>query len=705
MRLILAILLATIFISCSRDEQIIKYPAIKKINVVDTYFGFEVQDPYRWLENDTAREVSEWVSEQNKLTFGYLEKIPFRGKVKERLTKIWDYPKYSAPWREGTNYYFSKNDGLQNQWVIYKQRGIDSAAEVFLDPNTFSVDGTVALSGLNFSADGKYAAYSVSQSGSDWQKIYVMDVETKKRLPDEISWVKFSGPDWYKDGFFYSQYDAPPDTAKAYTERNENHKVYYHKLGASQSEDILVHQDPVHPLRLLNIGLSEDKTIAFLSVFQKGSKGSALYCRPMTSIKGSFKPILETFDDNIYPVTNVGTSIIAFTDRGAPRGRLILIDLNKPAESDWKTLVPEKSENLGSVRSAGGKLFLTYLKDVVPYVYLYGTDGNMEHMIELPEIGTVSGFSGKEDDSFVFYTMTSFTTPSNIYKYEIESGESSLFRKAEIDFAADQYETKQVFFPSKDSVKIPMFIVHRKGIKLDGSNPVFIYGYGGFNDIVLPQFSVSRLVWLEQGGIYASVNLRGGSEYGEEWHESGMKLKKQNVFNDFIAAAEFLIREGYTSPQKMVISGVSNGGLLIGAVINQRPDLFRVAIPRVGVMDMLRFHKFTIGWAWVSEYGSSDDSADFRNLYAYSPIHNLTERADYPAVLVTTADHDDRVVPAHSFKYIATLQGKNKGNNPTLIRIETKAGHGGGKPTTKIIEETADIYSFAFYNLGIIPKY
>ena len=517
MKIVFICISALLLFSCSKVE--IKYPETKKVNTVDTYFGVNVPDPYRWLESDTSAEVTNWVKEQNKITFGYLEKIPFREKVKERLSKIWNYPKYTSPFREGKNYFYYKNDGLQNQYVVYKQNSLDSEGEPFLDPNTFSSDGTIALAGLSFSSDGKYVAYNISQSGSDWRKIYVMDVDTKEKLSDEIIWVKFSGASWFKNGFFYSRFDTPVDSERVYSERSENHKVFYHKLGTDQKNDILVYEDSKHPLRLLNINVSEDETIAYLSVFEKGSKGSALYCRTLNSLKGQFKPVLETFDDHIYPVTNNGSLVIAFTDRNSPNGRIITFDVNNPGEKSWKTLIPEGKEMLSNVTSAGGKLFVTYLRDVVPHVYVYSLNGKMEREVKLPDIGTISGFGGKRDDSLVFYTMSSFTNPSIIYKYDILTGNSTIFRKTEIDFPSEQYETKQVFFTSKDGQKIPMFLVHRKGLKMDGTNPVFIYGYGGFNDIILPQFNISRLLWLEQGGIYASVNLRGGSEYGEKWHE------------------------------------------------------------------------------------------------------------------------------------------------------------------------------------------
>ncbi|MDI6767682.1 MAG: prolyl oligopeptidase family serine peptidase, partial [Bacteroidota bacterium] len=544
-----------------------------------------------------------------------------------------------------------------------------------------------------------------SKSGSDWREIYVMDVDARKKLNDELKWIKFSGMAWFKNGFYYSRYDIPKDSSSVLSMRNEFQKVYYHELGTPQEKDIIIHEDKEHPLRSFGISVSEDERFQFLSISESGKKGNAYYFKDMNGNNESFTPIIETFDDRIYAINNDTDRLILFTDRNAPNGKIIIVDTKNPDPRNWKDLIPERPEVLNSVTTAGEKLFITYMKDVTPRVYVYSLDGTLENEIPLPMIGMVSGFSGKKEDTFVFFSMTSFTTPALINRYDIPTRQISLFRKTEIDFPSDDYTTKQVFYKSKDGTRIPMFITHRKDIKLDGTNPTLLYGYGGFNASMTPNFSAARLIWLEQGGVYAVANLRGGSEYGENWHRDGTKLKKQNVFDDFIAATEYLIDEKYTSPQKLAIQGVSNGGLLIGAVVNQHPDLFKVAIPQVGVMDMLRFHKFTIGWAWIDDYGSSDDSVHFVNLYKFSPLHNIREGLNYPAIFVTTADHDDRVVPAHSFKYISTMQEKYKGENPTLIRIETKAGHGAGKPTTKIIEENTDIYAFIFLNLGIKPKY
>ncbi len=685
--------------------QPLQYPTTRKVEHVDTYFGVKVPDPYRWLENDTARDVAEWVEAQNKVTFGYLEGIPFRQKIKERFTKIWNYPKYGAPFRAGSHFFFSKNDGLQNQSVLYIQKSLDETPEVFLDPNKLSLDGTVALSGQSFSKDGRYFAYAISRSGSDWQEIYVIDVETRQPTSDQLKWVKFSDISWRGNGFYYCRYDAPSDTAKKLSTKNEFHKVYYHTIGKDQSDDLLVYEDKDHPLRLFSLSTSEDERFMVLTISQSGSKGNALYYRDTRKSDDTFTSLLQTFDDDISLVNSVDDKLILQTNRNAPNNRLVEIDTKNPEEKNWKELVAEKPEVLSSVTTAGGKLFLTYIKDVSHHVYVYSLAGHEENELAFPVLGTVGGFGGKNEDTFVFYTLTSFTFPPTIYRYDIGTRQSTLYRKPEIDFNAGGYETKQVFYNSKDGTRIPMFIVHKKGLAMDGTNPTLLTGYGGFNISSMPSFSASLLIWLEQGGVFALANLRGGGEYGENWHEAGMGLNKQNVFDDFIAAAEYLIAEKYTAPAKLAIQGGSNGGLLIGAVVNQRPELFGVALPAVGVMDMLRFHKFTIGWAWVPDYGSSDDSVHFRNLSSFSPLHNIRSGVEYPALLATTADHDDRVVPAHSFKYISTLQERYHGNHPTLIRIATKAGHGAGKPTSKVIEEIADIYSFAFYNLGVTPKF
>ncbi len=703
-RNITVILLLTIA-TINLYAQNLQYPKTEKIDHVDTYFGTHVADPYRWLERNDSSAVIEWIAAQNKVTFGYLEKIPFREKIKERLTSIWNYPKYSAPYREGENYFFYKNDGLQNQSVLYIQKGLEGKPEVFLDPNTFSKDGTVALSGSSVSKDGKYFAYSISKSGSDWVEIFVIDIEKRKKLNDHLTWAKFTGMSWHGKGFYYNRYEALRDTSKTYVAVNENQKVFYHTTGTDQSEDKLIYEDKSHPRRMFGIGATEDERFLLLSISEGSAKGNALYCRDLKKGDTEWNPIIEIFDDRIWVIDNIDDKLLCYTNKNASRGKIILIDPEKPDEKQWKEILHEQENVLSNVSTVGDKMIATYMKDANHHVYQYDLTGRLESEIELPALSTVGGFGGKRDDTFTFYTVTSFMYPNTIYRYDLKTMKSTLYRTPDIDFDFKQYETKQVFYKSNDGTPIPMFIVHKKGLKLDGVNPTLLYGYGGFNASMTPSFSVSRLIWLENGGVYAMVNLRGGGEYGEKWHEAGTKLNKQNVFDDFIGAAEYLIKEKFTSPDKLAIQGGSNGGLLVGAVMNQRPELFKVALPAVGVMDMLRFHKFTIGWAWVNDYGSSDDSVQYQALYKYSPLHNIREGVNYPATLVTTADHDDRVVPAHSFKYIAALQEKYKGMNPVLIRIETKAGHGGGKPTTKTIEEIADIYSFTFYNLGVALKY
>ncbi len=695
------LILSVVFNTIAQGTKL-QYPKTTKVNHVDTYFGTNVPDPYRWLEDDNSPETTQWVKEQNKVTFDYLNKIPYRQKIKERLEKVYNYPKYSSPFRRGENYFFFKNNGLQNQSVAYVQKGLDGTPEMLLDPNTFSADGTSRLGAFSVSKDGKYVGYGISQGGSDWQTYHVMEVATRKVLPDLLEWVKVSGLSWQKDGFYYSRYDAP-EKGKELSSKNENHKVYYHKVGTPQSEDELVYQDKNNPQRFHIAGTTEDERFLILTISDrgKGKRGDAVFFRDVSKGEKNFTPIVgEVGDDDFNLVDNVGDKFLILTNNKAPNNRLILFDPKNPEEKNWKEILPERNEPLESVQTAGGKIFATYLKDVTSRVYVYDLNGKLENEVELPTLGTVGGFGGEQTDKFVFYTFTSFTFAPTIYRYDIESKKSTVFRAPEVDFKATDYETKQVFYPSKDGTKIPMFIIHKKGLKLDGNNPLLLYGYGGFSVNLLPGFNPLLIPIFEQGGVYAIANLRGGNEYGEKWHEAGRQFNKQNVFDDFISAAEFLIKEKYTSSEKLAIQGGSNGGLLIGAVINQRPDLFKVAIPQVGVMDMLRFQKFTIGWNWIPEYGSSEQNEEnFKNLYKYSPIHNIKE-VKYPATLVTTADHDDRVVPAHSFKYAATLQEKHQGDNPVLIRINVNSGHGASS-TSKRIEETADIYSFIFYNLGV----
>ncbi len=688
-------------------SQPFNYPVAKKVDQVDTYFGVRVADPYRWLEDDHSAETAEWVKAENAVTFAYLDKIPFRAGLKERLEKLYNYPKYTAPYRRGEYYYFSKNDGLQNQSVLYRQKGLNGAPEVVLDPNSFTADGTTRLAGFSLSADGNRAAYAISRGGSDWEEICEMDMQTRVTTTDTLKWVKVSGMSWWRDGFFYSRYDAP-EPGKELSSKNENHKVFFHTYGTPQAKDALVYDDPAHPQRFNTVSTTEDERFALLVIEEGGSgkKGNALWYRDLQEKMENFRPVVETIGDFSYDVVdNKDDKLIIKTNDNAPNGRVVLVDPEHPEAREWKELIPEKKEALQGVSSCGGKIFATYLKDVTSRVFVYSLDGTLEKEIALPDLGSASGFGGRNDDKIAFYSFTSFTFPGTIYKYDIASGTSELFRAPEIPgYTPGSYETEQVFCTSKDGTRVPMFIVHKKGMEKNGKNPTLLYGYGGFNITVGPSFSATRLALLEQGVVYVSVNLRGGGEYGEQWHEAGTKLKKQHVFEDCIAAAEWLVSNNITSPEHLALQGGSNGGLLVGAVINQRPDLFRVALPAVGVLDMLRFHKFTIGWNWIPDYGSSDSADQFKALYAYSPLHNIRDGVAYPAVLITTADHDDRVVPAHSFKYAATLQEKYKGLNPVLIRIDTKSGHGASS-TTKAIEATADLYAFLLYNLGVAPTF
>jgi len=697
------LLLATI--ACKKKasrQSVITYPDTPKTDHVDNYFGTEVADPYRWLENDTAPEVEAWVVSQNEVTDDYLNRIPYQSQIRERLEDLYNYEKYSAPRKEGGRYFFFKNDGLQNQSVLYVQQSLDSEPEIFLDPNTLSEDGTIALSGISFSRDGAYMAYAITESGSDWRTIYVMEVESKQLLNDVIQWAKFTGISWAGKGFYYSSYDRPEEGLEL-SSVNNNHKVYYHQLGTDQSEDRLVygHPDQGEDVRYAQGYVSENEKYLFVSGAQR-TNGNSLYFKSLESPEESFIPLVEDFDHNYYVFHTAENTLYVLTDDEAPNGRIITIDTRNPEPQNWKTLIPEQDEVIEGAGAAGGKLFLTYLKDASSHVFQYDLDGSLERDISLPELGTAYGFDGKKEDKQVFYTFTSFTYPPTIFSYDIETGESTLFRRPVIDFALEDYTTEQVFYESKDGTQIPMFLVYRKDLQKDGSNPTYLYSYGGFNISLTPNFSTMRLAWLEQGGIFAMPNIRGGGEYGKKWHEAGIKMNKQNVFDDFIAAAEFLIQEKYTAEDKLAILGGSNGGLLVGAAMTQRPELFKVAVPAVGVMDMLRYHKFTAGAGWTYDYGCADSSREmFEYIYAYSPLHNIRKGVSYPATLVKTADHDDRVVPAHSFKFISELQDKHKGENPVLIRIETKAGHGGGKPTAKILDEWADTYAFVFGNLGI----
>lgn len=676
------------------------YPKTEKVSQTDDYHGTKVEDPYRWLEYDTAANVGEWVKAENKVTFDYLSKISFREKIKERYTELYNYPKYGSPYRVGEYYFFGKNDGLQNQAVTYYQKGLNGTPEVFLDPNALSTDGTVTASISGISNDKKYVNLRISKSGSDWSEMTLMEVASKKAMTDTLKWVKFSGAAWYKDGFFYSRYPTPAK-GKEFSAKSEFQKIYYHKLGTPQSKDQLIYEDKAHPLRYFGTQVTEDEQFLVLYV-SEGTDGGELHYKNLKAGDKDFKLLFKGFDFNYSVVDNIGSKLLVYHNNGAPNYKVSLVDPANP--SAMTDFIPEKTEKLEEVNTSGGKVFASYLKDVNTKVYQYDmASGKIDREVELPALGSAGGFSGNKDDTFLFYTFTSFTYPPTIYKYDIASGKSEIFRKSEVKFIPEEYETKQVFYPSKDGTKIPMFIVYKKGIKLDGKNPTLLYAYGGFNVSLTPSFSVSNIILLENGGVYAMANLRGGGEYGEKWHKDGMLDKKQNVFDDFIAAGEYLIKEGYTSKERLAIAGGSNGGLLVGAVMAQRPDLCKVAFPAVGVMDMLRYHKFTVGWGWAVEYGSADSAQHFKNLLSYSPLHNLKEGVEYPATMVTTADHDDRVVPAHSFKFAATLQEKHKGKNPVLIRIDEKAGHGAGKPTGKVIEEQTDKWSFMFYNMGIEP--
>lgn len=675
------------------------YPITKIATQTDDYFGIQIADPYRWLENDTATDVIQWVKEENEVTQNYLGQIPYRTQIKNRLTEIWDYPKYSSPFKEGEWYYFFKNEGLQNQSILYRQKGLSGEPEVFLDPNQLSNDGTASLGSFTFSKDHQYCAVGVAQSGSDWNEIFVMDVSTKQKLSDKIEWVKFSGATWKGDGFYYSRYDAPAK-GKAFSNANEFMKIYYHQMGTRQSADELIYEDKKHPLRYFNAGITEDERFMFINI-SEGTNGNEILVKDLNKNEKSFKTLFKGFENNYSFIDNVGDKILATTDKGAAKYKLIEVDPMNADEINWKTIIAESNDLLEGASIWGGKLFTTYLKDASTRIYKFNADGTGKEEIKLPGIGTASGIGGKKDDTETFYTYSSFTNPGEIYQYDLKTGKSKLFRKTEVKFDANDFETKQVFYTSKDGIKIPMFIMHKKGLKLDGNNPTMLYGYGGFNISLTPSFSVSRIMFLEQGGVYAIASLRGGGEYGEDWHKAGMLEKKQNVFDDFIAAAEYLISEKYTTSNKLGINGGSNGGLLVGACMTQRPELFKVAIPAVGVLDMLRYHKFTIGWGWAVEYGSSDKKEDFDWLIKYSPLHNVKQGVKYPATMIMTADHDDRVVPAHSFKFAAELQAKADTLNPILIRIDSKAGHGAGKPTTKLIEDAADMWSFVLWNLGV----
>ena len=675
------------------------YPNAPKDGTVDTYFGVKIPDPFRPLEADRSKETAEWVAAENKITNEYLAKIPFRGKLLKRLKEVADYEKVGAPFKKNGKWYVFKNNGLQNQSVLYQMDELGGALHEFLDPNKLSTDGTVALQGISFSKDGRYMAYVISRSGSDWQEIYVKDVATGELLSDHIEWAKFGGAQWCGNGFYYSAYDAP-EKGKEYSSKNEVHKVYYHKIGTPQGQDVLFYQNPAHPLRFYSVSLNKEETMMFLHESGAGS-GMNLYVRDLRVPDAQFIQMTSNMDLQYSPIETVGDNIYLLTNDGAPRGRVMVADIHKPGFKDWKELIGESKGVLEDVQFADDKLVLTYSQDASTHLYVYSLEGKELNEIKLPTVGR-AGFSSERGQKECFYSFASFTVPGTIYQYDMAQNKSTVYTEPKVKFDLGKYTTEQVFFISKDGTHVPMFLTYRKGLKHNGKNPVLIYGYGGFNISLSPNFSSMRIPFLENGGIYVQVNLRGGSEYGEEWHVAGTKMQKQNVFDDFISAAEWLVTNSFTSKDHIAIMGGSNGGLLVGACMTQRPDLFKVCIPQVGVMDMLRYHKFTIGWNWAPDYGTSEDSKEmFEYLYSYSPLHNLKKGVSYPATLVTTADHDDRVVPAHSFKFAATLQECQGGTAPVLIRIDSKAGHGGGKPLAKQLEEQADIYSFIMWNLGM----
>ncbi len=683
----------------------LNYPKTNTVDSVDTYFGTQIKDPYRWLEDDRSKETENWVTTQNKTTFNYLEKIPFREELKNRLSSLWNYEKIGAPFKEGDYTYFYKNDGLQNQYVLYRFKNEGDEPEVFLDPNTFSKDGTTSLGNVSFSKNGKLVAYSISEGGSDWRKVIVKEVETKKIIGDTIVDIKFSGISWKdNDGFYYSSYDKPEGSELS--AKTDQHKVYFHKLGTPQKEDKLIFggtEEEKH--RYVFCSVTDDGR--YLTINPSSStSGNKLLIKDLTNPNSDLKTILDHENSDSYIIDNIDSKLYIVTNLEAPNQKIVTVDAENPGPENWKDLIPE-TKNVLSPNKGGGYFFAEYMVDAVSKVLQYDYSGKLIREIELPGIGSVSGFGAKKEEKELHYSFTNYKTPTSIYKYDIAQGTSELYRKPKIDFSPDQYESKQVFFISKDGTKVPMIITYKKGVQLNGKNPTILYGYGGFNISLTPTFSIANAVWMEQGGIYAVANLRGGGEYGKKWHDAGTKMQKQNVFDDFIAAAEYLIDNKYTSSDYLAIRGGSNGGLLVGATMTQRPDLIKVALPAVGVLDMLRYHTFTAGAGWAYDYGTAQESKEmFEYLKAYSPVHNVKEGVTYPATLITTGDHDDRVVPAHSFKFAAQLQSKQLGSNPTLIRIETKAGHGAGTPVSKTIEQFADIFGFTLYNMGykVLPE-
>lgn len=682
--------------SCKSNNRIV-YPETNKTDYSDTIFGTVVPDPYRWLEDDMSEETAEWVKEQNKVTFGYLENIPYRSEIQERLKNMWNFEKFSIPSREGEYIYYSRNDGLQNQYVVYRQKG-DGEPEIFLDPNKFSADGTTSLGETGFSQDGTKMAFSISEGGSDWRKIITIDALSREIIGDTLRDIKFTGISWKgNEGFYYSSYDRP--AGSELSAMTDHHKLYYHRAGTPQSGDVVVFGADIK--RRYVSGYVTDDNRYLVITASVSTTGNELYIMDLSAERPVLQVVVNNFDNNHYIVDNEGTKLFIFTDLNAPNGKVVSVDAGNPSTENWKDFIPE-TENVLSVSTGAGYFFANYLKDAISYVRQIDKTGNTVREVTLPGIGSANGFSGKKDDSLIYFSFANYTTPSSIYSFDPSDGETKVYKKPVVAFNGDNYESEQVFYTSKDGTRIPMIITHRKGMELDGKNPALLYGYGGFGISETPEFSIAAAVWLDLGGIYAVPNIRGGGEYGETWHIAGTKMNKQNVFDDFIAAAEFLIDNKYTSPDFLAVRGGSNGGLLVGAVMTQRPELFRVALPAVGVLDMLRYHKFTAGAGWAYDYGTADDSPEmFRYLLAYSPVHNVREGKEYPATLVTTGDHDDRVVPAHSFKFAAHLQAKQTGPDPVLIRIETKAGHGAGTPVSKTIEQYSDIYSFTLWNMGI----
>ncbi len=686
----------------NEERMSVTYPETKKLDTVDTYFGTNVPDPYRWLEDDLSDETAQWVTDQNKITFGYLDSIPFRDAIKAKLEKLWNYEKVGAPTKHGDYYYFSKNSGLQNQNVLFRSKNEDGTdAEVFIDPNTFSEDGTVSMAGSSFTKDGSLFAHLISEGGSDWRKVIVRNTESNEIIEDTLIDVKFSGVSWKgNDGFYYSSYEKPKEGSQL-SGKTQFHKLFYHKLGTKQKEDILIFGGKKQPRRYIWGGVTEDENYLIISA-SVSTSGNELYIQDLRIPNSEIVTIVDNFDSNSGILDNIGSKLFIETNLDAPNKRIVTVDVTNPTPENWKDLIPE-TKNVLSASSGGGSIFASYMVDVKTEIIQYDFDGKEIRKVELPTSGTAGGFSAKNDDEYLYYSFTSFTYPGTIFKFDIKSGKSEMFWKPAIDFNPEDYVTEQVFYKSKDGTEVPMYIVYKKGLKKNGNNPTYLYAYGGFNISLTPRFSISTTVWLDNGGIFAQANLRGGGEYGEEWHIAGTKQQKQNVFDDFIAAAEYLKENKYTSTDYLAIAGGSNGGLLVGATMTQRPDLAKVAFPMVGVLDMLRYHTFTAGAGWAYDYGTSEESEEmFKYLLAYSPLHNVNE-VSYPATMVTTADHDDRVVPSHSFKFISTLQEKQKGKNPVIIRIETSAGHGAGTPTSKQIEQVADRWAFAFYNMGITP--